>query len=165
VTDRERRLGQFLGLVLAAAAAAIAIALYCEKVQGTQNEIRGYQARIERLSTLPIDEEEARAKLRRVAGLLAKAELRGSTLAKVPVAAFGREIMELLAEQGIASGKYLLLTGTKGEEIELNLKCPAVDLLRFLRRATEAKDWSVPYLSLRPSAKLGSVDAILRLGR
>jgi hypothetical protein len=163
--EPRRLLVALLALALASAAISFGLLPSIRRIGEARSAMLDYGRRIERLSTLPIDESGARAKLERVSGLVERAELRRSAAAAISLAAFGGEVSRLLDEQGIARGKYSVLPGKLGEQIELSLKCRAVELLRFLRRAAESEGWSVPYLSLRAGAEGETVEVVLRVGR
>jgi hypothetical protein len=165
MTRRELRLALALALALAASAAAVGLSFGLERMTEAQSEIRDYRHRIDRLSSVSVDEEGARARLRRIIGLVERAEDRVASASKLSVSAFGRELMDLLAAQRIAPEKYLVLSDGAGDRIEVTVKCDAGDFLRFLKSATEAKGWSVPYVSLRSDSGPGRVDAVMRLGR
>jgi hypothetical protein len=164
VTLRERRLARLLACVLAAAAICVALASYFERLGKVRGEVRDCRLRIERLSSLSVDEEGARTRLQRISEVLERAERRRAAAFSAPVSAFGREAMRLLAACGVAPGKYLLVSGKGGERIELAIKGRPQEILRFLKGATEAKLWSVPYLSLKPASEAGLAEAIVRMG-
>jgi hypothetical protein len=165
MTRREGRLALALALALAASAATVVSSIVLERMAEARSEIRDYRRRIERLSSVSVDEAGARARLRRIAGLVERAENRVAAASRLSVSAFGRELMELLAARSIAPEKYLVLSDAAGDRIEVSMKCAAGDFLRFLKSATEAKGWSVPYVSLRSDSGPGRVDAVMRLGR
>jgi hypothetical protein len=164
MTVGERGLARLLACVFASAAIGAALLLYFERLGRVRDEIRGCRLRIERLSNLNVDEEAARARLRRISESLERTERRRAAASSASVAALGREAMRLLAVRGIATMKYLFTSGKGGERIELSIRGRPQEILRFIQGAAETEGWSIPYLSLKPAAEAGLIEAVVRLG-
>jgi hypothetical protein len=165
MTAGEGRFATVFFLVCAASAAAIALSLGFEKIRDARNRIRDYEERVRRLSAVSIDEAGARARLQRIEKLVATAEDRISAASRTPMSAFGHEVVGLLGANGIAPEKYQLVSGTKGEELELSLSCDVEDLLRFMRAATEKEGWTIPYASMHLGRAYGRTETVLRLAQ
>jgi hypothetical protein len=164
MTEGERRALRVLALVCAAAAASLALYYGVERINDERTAMEDYRSRIARLSGISVDEEGAKRRLREIESLLGKAEGRSAAIANTPVPEFGHEALALFSRNAIRPAKYLVVSERGGNELEFSFQCDAVDLLRFLREATDdEKGWAVPYVSIHADSGDGRAEVAMRL--
>lgn len=159
MTARERRLlAGLAGAALAAAAAFVALSA-ADRVARADAAVAKYGAALEGLPP-PAD-----AALRdRLIALEAADPARGAAFRPGSLTAFAAETRELLAKEGIAPGRYRLISGQGEEAVEYVLRCDVRAFLRFLRTASSDEYLiDVASLSLRGAAADGAADVTVRL--
>jgi hypothetical protein len=166
MSGNERRLAKILAVLSAAAALFVAVALAADRVAEARNRVAEYEDRIARLSSVAVDEEGLRSRLRSVEEGIGREERRARAASESSTSDFGAAAKRLLAANGISPLRYQSVSASRGEELEFSLRCEAGGFFAFLCAATgERGDWRVPYLSIHTGGSGELAEIVVRLSK